>query len=149
MRRPITSWLLILTLIFLAYGGFLGAYGFISDPTGSSMDMDSALPLLPIPDYTLPGIFILLAFFIFPLLLIYGLFTRQEWKSFQELAKWSNHHWAWVGSVILGIGLGIWLLVQAALIGFTAPIQRITALLDLSILITALMPSTRTFYMYG
>jgi hypothetical protein len=149
MKRPITSWLLILTLIVLALGGFAGAYGFLSDPTGSSMGMASALPLLPVPDYTLPGIFLLLAFSIYPLLLIYGLSTRKEWKAIQGLAKWSNRHWAWAGSLLLGIVLGIWLLAQAALIGFKAPIQWFTAFLDLSILITTLMPSTCIFYTYG
>jgi pimeloyl-ACP methyl ester carboxylesterase len=40
----------------------------------------------------------------------------------ETLSGWSRHHWAWTGTLGLGVTLGIWLLVQGLLIGFKWPI---------------------------
>ena len=146
MGRPVSVWLLVVTLIVLALGGLSGAYGFLSDPSGTSMGMSQELERLPVPDFTLPGIFLLVVMFIFPLVLVYGLLVRRRWKSLDPLVVWSNEHWAWVGSLVLGLGLALWLAIQAFFIGFSAPIQWFTAFLSLSILITTLVAPTRKYY---
>lgn len=145
MRRPVTVWLLIVALLVLALGGLAGAYGFLSDPTGSGMGMADQLDRLPVPDYTLPGIFLLLAMFLFPVVLVYGLLARPRWQWLDPLVVWSHAHWAWAGSLILGLGLALWLAIQAILIGFSAPIQWFTAFLDLSIMVTTLAAPTRRY----
>ena len=146
MRYPVSVWLLVATLIVLALGGLAGAYGFLSDPSGSGMGMSDQLERLPVPDYTLPGIFLLVVMCIFPLLLVYGLLFRPRWRSLDPLVVWSNEHWAWVGSLVLGLGLALWLAIQALYIGFSAPIQWFTAFLCLSILVTTLVAPTRKYY---
>ena len=146
MRRPVSIWLLVATLVVLALGGLAGAYGFLSDPSGLGMGMADQLERLPVPDYTLPGIFLLLVMCIFPLVLVYGLLVRPRWKLLDPLVVWSNEHWAWVGSLVLGLGLALWLAIQAFFIGFSAPIQWFTAFLGLSILVTTLVSPTREYY---
>ena len=146
MRRPISVWLLIVTLFVLALGGLSGAYGFLSDPTGEGMGMAGQLEQLPVRDYTLPGLFLLLAMCFIPLVLIYGLITRRRWQFLEPLQDWSKSHWAWAGSLGLGLGLALWLAIQAMYIGFSAPIQWFTAFLDASILVTTLVAPTRRYY---
>ena len=146
MRRPVSIWLLVAALVVLALGGLAGAYGFLSDPLGSGMGMADQLERLPVPDYTLPGIFLLVVMCIFPLVLVYGLLVRPRWKSLDPLVVWSNEHWAWVGSLVLALGLALWLAIQAFFIGFSAPIQWFTAFLGLSILVTTLVSPTREYY---
>lgn len=143
MKHPPTFWLLIVVLSVLALGGLAGAYGFLSDPSGAGMGMAEILPRLPVPDYTLPGLFLLLAMCLYPLLLAYGLLARPRWAWADPLVRWSGAHWTWVGTLALGLGLALWLALQAALIGFAAPIQWFTALLNLALLALTLSPSVR------
>jgi hypothetical protein len=149
MRHPVSVWLLVVTLIVLALGGLAGAFGFLSDPSGTGMGMSVQLERLPVPDYTLPGIFLLVVMCIFPLLLVYGLLVRSRWKLLDPVVVWSNQHWAWVGSLVLGLGVALWLAIQALYIGFSAPIQWFTAFLGLSILVTTLVTPTRKHYRWA
>lgn len=146
MHRPASVWYLIVILIMLALGGLAGAYGFLSDPSGVGMGMAEQLDRLPVSDLTLPGIFLFVAMFLFPLLLVYGLLARPEWRAATPLEAWARAHWAWVGSLLLGAGLALWLTVQASYIGFSAPIQWFTAFLDASILVGTLAAPTRRHF---
>lgn len=78
MHRPASVWYLAVSLIVLALGGLAGAYGFLSDPSG--VGMADQLDRLPILDFTLSGIFLFVAMFLFPLFLVYGLLARPEWR---------------------------------------------------------------------
>ena len=146
MRRPASVWYLAVVLIVLALGGLAGAYGFLSDPSGVGMGMADQLDRLPIPDFTLPGIFLFVAMFLFPLFLVYGLLARPEWRMAATLEAWAKAHWAWVGSLLLGTGLALWLIIQAFYIGFSWPIQWFTAFLDASILVSTLVAPTRDYF---
>jgi hypothetical protein len=146
MRRPASVWYLIVILIVLALGGLAGAYGFLSDPSGVGMGMAEQLERLPVSDFTIPGIFLFVAMFLFPLLLVYGLLARPEWRAAATLEAWARADWAWVGSLLLGAGLALWLIIQASYIGFSAPIQWFTAFLDVSILVGTLAAPTRRHF---
>lgn len=146
MKRPLNLWLLVLVLSILSLSGLVGALGFLSDPSGVRMGMSAELTRLPVPDYTLPGLFLLLGMGVLPLLLLYGLIAQPEWATLQKLTPWSGTHWAWGGTLLLGLMLALWLAVQAVLIGFSAPVQWFTAGLAALLLLTTLAPSTRAFY---
>lgn len=143
MPRPLSLWLLIAALVVLTLGGFAGAAGFLADPTGQLMGMDEVLRQLPVPSYTLPGLFLLVIMGLYPLLLVYGLLARPRWAWADPLVRWSGAHWSWAGTLALGLGLALWLALQAAWIGFAAPVQWFTALLDLALLSLTLSPSLR------
>lgn len=143
MRPPPALWLLVLVLGVLALGGLAGAVGFLSDPSGQAMGMAEILPSLPVPDYTLPGLFLLAAMCLYPLLLVYALLARPRWAWAEALTRWSRAHWSWAGTLALGLGLALWLALQAVWIGFAAPVQWFTALLDLALLALTLSPSLR------
>lgn len=146
MERPFAVWLLVLVLVVLALGGLSGAWGFLSDPSGVVMGMDSVLDKLPVSDYTLPGILLLLLMFITPLVIVYGLLRKPAWTWTAPIVGWSGAHWSWAGSLILGLGLALWLAIQAVLIGFTSPNQWFTATLDAAILLLTLVPAVRRYY---
>jgi hypothetical protein len=69
MKRPVALWLLVLSLVFLALGGMYGGIAMLTDPSGNSLQMAEILPLLPVPDYTLPGLFLLFVMGVAPLFL--------------------------------------------------------------------------------
>jgi hypothetical protein len=146
MQRPITLWFLIFFLAFLGLGGFYGGIAMLTDPTGGSLQMADVLPLLPVPDYVLPGLFLLVVMGITPFFLIYALITRPGWIWAQALSHLTGHHWAWLGTLVVGIGLIVWLSIQGVLIGFKWPIQYITGCDGLLIILSVLTPKIRKYY---
>ncbi len=146
MQRPLTLWPLLFLLLFLGLGGLYGGIAMLTDPTGSSLQLTEVLPLLPVTDYTLPGLFLLIVMGLAPLVLTYGLLDRPNWSWAETLSRWSGHHWAWTGTLGLGVTLAIWLIVQGLLIGFKWPIQYITAVNGFLIVLLVLVSGVRRFY---
>jgi hypothetical protein len=146
MKRPAILWLLVFLLVFLAIGGFYGGVFMLIDPSGELLQMDEVLTLLPVPDYTLPGLFLIIVMGIFPLMLCFGLIWMPDCKWGKRLADWSGHSWAWTGSVAVGLILVIWLIIQSFLIGFQWPIQYVTLVNGILIVLVAFIPGLRKFY---
>ncbi|MFC1653062.1 hypothetical protein ACFL3F_05015 [Planctomycetota bacterium] len=146
MHRPLALWPLLFLLLFLALGGLYGGIAMLTDPTGGSLQLTEVLPLLPVADFILPGVFLLVMMGLVPLLLIYGLLACPKWDWSLALPYLGKYHWSWIGTVGLAVVLGIWLLVQGALIGFKWPIQYVTAINGILIVLLALVPNVRKRY---
>jgi hypothetical protein len=146
MKRTPTIWLLVFALLFLAFGGFYGGIAMLLDPSGRSLEMEAVLPLLPVADYTLPGLFLLLVMGVGSLFLVYGLLEQPHWRWVETISRWSGYHWAWTGTLALGLVLCLWLILQGLLIGFQWPIQYVTAVNGLLIIFLALLPGVRRTY---
>ena len=145
-KRPVALWCLVVLLVFLAAGGLYGGVAMLLDPSGASLQMTEVLASLPVPDYTLPGLFLLFVMGVAPLALTYGLLARPAWRWAQPLSRAGRHHWAWTGTLALGAVLAVWLLVQGFMIGFRWPIQFVTAAVGLGIVVMALVPGVRRRY---
>ncbi len=146
MKQPLTLWILLLWLVFLAFGGLYGGIAMLLDPSGASMGVDVLLPHLPVPDFVLPGLFLFFVMGLAPLVLTFGLFARPNWPWAEALSRWSGHYWAWTGTLALGVVLLLWLAVQAVMIGFSAAIQYVMVVNGLALLGFALWPSVRNAY---
>ncbi len=146
MKRPIALWILIFWLVFLAFGGLYGGIAMLLDPSGGSLQMTEVLSLLPVSNYVLPGLFLLFIMGLLPLFLIYGLLARPNWAWLESFFRQIEYHWAWIGTVILGVVLAIWLIIEGVMIGFKWAIQYVTAVNGLFILFFVFFPSVRKFY---
>jgi hypothetical protein len=146
MKRPFTLWILVFWLLLLALGGLYGGIAMLLDPTGGILQMQSVLPYLLVPNYILPGLFLLFVMGLFPLVLVYALIARPHWTRLDALVAQFKHDWAWTATVGLALLLMGWLVVQAILMGFTWAIQYITAFTGLCILIFALVPPVERYY---
>ena len=146
MKRPFALWILIFWLVFLAFGGLYGGIAMLLDPSGGSLQMTEVLSLLPVSNYVLPGLFLLFIMGLLPLFLIYGLLARPNWAWLESFFRQIEYHWAWIGTVILGVVLAIWLIVEGVMIGFKWAIQYVTAVNGLSILFFVFFPSVKKFY---
>jgi hypothetical protein len=146
MNRPFTLWLLVIVLISLSMGGFSGAIPMLMDPaSGGYLDFAHLLPLLPVSNFILPGLFLLIYMSLLPLLLIYGLIAKPSWAFLDRLLNWRGHHWAWTATFLFSIGVGLWLAIEGLLVGWW-PITTITAVQGGLILLITLIPNLRTFY---
>ncbi|MEW6027967.1 MAG: hypothetical protein ACOYZ8_15410 [Chloroflexota bacterium] len=144
MRKPIALWLLVALLIFLAVGGLYGGILMLTDPSGKSLQMDSVLPQLLVPNYVLPGLFLLFVMGLTPLFLTFSLLARPNWPRLQSLSP--RRYWAWTATLALGVLLILWLTLQAFLIGFQWPIQYVTAANGLLIVLLALIPQVKKHF---
>ena len=146
MKRPLMLLPLIFVLVFLSLGGFSGAIPMLADPvSGGYLQFEELLPLLPVSNFILPGLFLLSFMGIYPLLLVYGLIARPTWPWVDKLFGWSKHYWAWTGCIILAVVIAIWLGYEGWLVGWW-PITFFTAALGALILLIAIIPGVRNYY---
>jgi hypothetical protein len=103
------------------------------------------LPDLPVSNFVLPGLFLLIVMGIFPLLLAYGLIAKPTWSWVDRLFQWSQYHWAWTGCLILVGITAVWLAYEGWLVGWW-PITYATAVIGGVILLIIFFPSMRKFY---
>lgn len=143
IERPISLWLLCLTLAILSFGGLVGAWMFFSHPDGKGIGMVATLASLPVASFVLPGVFLLTVMCVLPALLIFGLLARPGWAWMERMSDSSGMHWSWVASLALCVVIAGWLGLQTVYIGFEAPAQYFTAVLGAGILTFSLVPSTR------
>jgi hypothetical protein len=146
MKRLFMLWPLVLALLFLSLGGFSGGIPMLTDPAnGGYLEFADLLPLLPVPDLILPGLFLLIVMGLFPLLLAYALIARPDWNWADRLFQWGKHYWAWIGTIILVGIIAVWLAYEGWLLGWW-PITYATAVIGFFILLFAMMPGVRKFY---
>ena len=146
MKRPFMLWPLVFVLLLLSMGGLSGGIPMLADPAnGGYLQFGEMLPILPVSNFILPGLFLLIIMGIFPLFLAYALIARPTWRWLEPLFQGSKHHWAWTGTLTLVVIIAVWLAYEAWLIGWF-PITTITLVLGLLILLFAMLPGVRKFY---
>src|SRR4051794_23526176 len=122
--RPASLVFLMGCLVFLIAGGWAGGLNFILDPSGASFGMDPAvIQKLFVPDYRLPGIFLLVMFGLAPLPVLAALWTRPDWNQLKTFSRRFHEHWSWLLALALSLILIGWLAFEVALMGSIAPIQ--------------------------
>lgn len=136
--RPITVYLLMAALLFQGLSGVAGGFGLIRDPSGRSLQIPlNWLEGSPFTDYLIPGWILLVVLGILPLIVFYGLWRRQ--------------YWGWLGALVVGLALIIWIVVEILIIGYQPqpPLQLIYGSLGVIILVLALLPGVRRYYPTG
>jgi hypothetical protein len=134
-KKPISVIVLMVSVFFQALSGLGGGAFLIADPTGETLNLPlSFLSNSPFPDYFLPGIILFSVLGVYPLTVTAGL--------------WKRKYWGWLGSILLGIALLIWIFVEIIMIGYQSepPLQLIYGILGIVILFLALLPSTKNFF---
>jgi len=145
-KRPVMVWPLVIVLVLLSMGGFSGAIPMLADPvSGGYLQFEELLPLLPVPNLILPGLFLLFVMGLFPLLLAYSLVARPNWGWMDKAFSWSKHYWAWAACLVLVAIIAIWLVYEGSLVGWF-PITYLTGLLGGLILLIAILPSVRKYF---
>ncbi len=109
MRTPYSVFGLIGLNLVLAGLALYGGLMLLLDPSGTSLGLDSALPLIPyVQDFMPFSLWLIIVFAAFPAVLSYALL--KDWK------------WAAIGSLTLGALEIVWIATQVVLLyelGFT------------------------------
>ncbi len=132
--RPANVYILFLLLAFQGLSAIYGGVNLIMDTTGESLNMPvSYLDGSPFSDYFIPGLILLTILGIYPLLVLYN--------------GWKRDRTAWFGSLIVGYGLVIWILVEILMIGYQSkpPLQIIYGSLGILILFFSYLPYVKKY----
>ena len=127
-RRP-SAYLLMASLLFQGFSGLVGGAALTLDRTGSIMQLPlDWLQGSLFSDYRLPGVILFTVLGIFPLVALWG--------------SWSRRPWSGAVSLIVGLALVIFIGVEISIIGYhpRPPLQVIYGLLGLAIVGLALRP---------
>jgi hypothetical protein len=145
MKKPFETWILLLLLLLLAINAFYGGISMMLAPDGSMLGMQpSWLDKSPFNNYLVPGILLLLMNGIFPLLALFGLFTKNRIR-FGWLNIYKDKYWGWTFSLYTGIICIVWIIVQQLLTAYFI-LQPIIAGVGLFIVVFTLMPRIQKYY---
>ncbi|MHA7965480.1 hypothetical protein ACX93W_15210 [Paenibacillus sp. CAU 1782] len=141
------SWPLIALQLFLGTGAIVGGVALILDPDGGLLSMPlSLIQHSPFSSYLIPGIILLLALGVGPLLIASSLITRWSWRLGEHLNLFKDRHWSWTFSLYTGFALIIWISTQVYFMQDVYAIHAIYMLLGLLIQMVTLLPGVQRVY---
>lgn len=130
-RRPAAVRTLLVLLLFQGLSGIAGGVALVARPSGGVLKMPvSTLRGSPFHDFLIPGLILLLALGISPLVTLAGL--------------WAWHAWAWYLSFAMGCGLVIFEIVEVAVVGFSL-LQVVYGAVGVAIAAVTLLPTVRRY----
>ena len=134
MKPPLSVYLLGAALLLQGISGLAGGIGLVGDPTGRSLGIPLEwLSGSPFDSYLIPGVVLLVALGVFPLVVTYGV--------------WNRRPWSWSAALLVGLMLLVWIAVEILVIGYqpAPPLQLVYGLLGLLITILVLLPGLRRY----
>jgi hypothetical protein len=129
-NKSVTTKVLIVLLVLLGLGGIGGGIPMLLDPSGASMGLPAGLlDQLPINNFILPGLFLIVVMGLIPFVIAFGL--------------WKQERWAWLGTLAQGGMLILWICFQLILWGKPIAIQYIYLIWGIALLVLGWLPQTR------
>ncbi len=145
--RPAALYGLIGVLLFVSLGAFYGGYSLVSDPSGSQMGIRLEwLWRTGFSDYFVPGLILLIVLGVLPLIAVFLLWFKPEWRLMYGLENLFHIHWVW--GLAFGIGLAqmVWIAYQVATMSLLFWLQPTMFAVGLLIVGLCLLPSLRRYY---
>jgi hypothetical protein len=144
--RPLALYPLMLLIGVLSIAGLGGGWSLVADPTGEAMRADLAwLEGTPVGDFLLPGLFLFFVYGVFGVILIAGLWTKRSFGPLKALDRRTGHHWAWWGTIAIGVVLVAWIVYELFVIPDVIWLQPALAAMGLAIIVIAMLPSVRRY----
>ena len=138
---------LTVCLLFLAVNALFGGGSMLAAPNGSPLGLEQEwIAGTPFASYLIPGLILFALFGVGGLVCIYALWRRPQFNSLNRIAARTHEHWAWLITLLLGIGIIIWIIVQVVMIQRFHPLQVVIMLLGILILALDAAPTMRRYY---
>lgn len=145
-RRPAGVIGLIVLGVLLVVLGLPSGLAMITDPSGEGVGLPpDALDDLPVDDYLLVGIFLVVVYGILPMIIMYGLWSRPKWHWTNFLNRLTGEHWSWTGTLVLGLVQVLWIAFQSVYLGFGDVFQWIILLNGLGMVGLSMIPSVKMY----
>ena len=144
IQRPGALWMIITLLIILAVGGISGGVSMLLDPSGYTMGMPyHLLGKLPVENYVLPGLFLLLIFGLVPIAIAAVLAMRQSHSSWLNTVAEGRTIWGM--GIALSIALILWIAIQVYFMGYSHIFQLAFGLIGVALLVLFTLKPIRSF----
>jgi hypothetical protein len=144
-RRPASALWVFALLLILGIGALGGGIAMITGVGGESMLPDAYLEDLPLIDnWVVPGLILAIGFGLGSLLTAYGVWRRPQWARAQRLVAFTRHHWAWLATLLLGVGQVAWITIEVVSIPFSF-LMPTFGLVGLALSLLPLTPSFRHY----
>jgi hypothetical protein len=145
--KPMAVTLLYILQAFLGLGAIGGGLALLADPSGEMMGMPSSvLERSPFSNFVIPGILLLVVFGLLPLLVIYALMKRPQWKWVDMLNPFKELHSSWALSLYIGFGQIIWIMVQTYMMNAVSVVHVLYMSLGLLIQMVTLLPAVQKYF---
>lgn len=147
-RRPLLPLLIVsVCLLFLGINGLIGGIVMLRDPNGEPFGLSvSVLQTTPFANFLVPGIVLLGVWGVGSLLVLSGLWLRWRVPLLDGLIRLTHEDWPWEFTIVLGVALMIWLIVQVVTIPGVAPIQVVLFVMAALMIVVPLLPQMRQYY---
>lgn len=147
-KRPAAVIMLYILQAFLGIGAVGGGLMLLADPSGDTIGMPATvLERSPFDNFLVPGILLLVIFGIFPLLVLYGLVKKPDWRWAAPLNPFKALHSAWALSLYIGFGQIIWIMVQTYMMNAVSVIHVLYTCVGLLIQAVTLLPAVQSYFM--
>ncbi len=131
-------------LLVLGLGALGGGMAMIIGIGGESFLPDEYLDDLPLVDsWLVPGLILLVGFGVGSLVALYGVMRRPQWNWLGWLQRATGHHWAWIATILIGLGHLIWIGIELATIPFS-PLMPTFGLVGLALAVLPLTSPMRS-----
>ena len=148
MKRPATSYLLIFLVLIQIISAVPAGWMLIADPSGTNLGLPvEMLQYSPFPDFLIPGLFLFIVLGIFPIVIVYGLIKKTEFKLANKINLYQKYHWSWTFSYYLGLLLILWINMELLFIKDYSFLQVIFSMLGVIIIVITHLPVTKRYYL--
>ncbi|MDD4967867.1 MAG: hypothetical protein PHT07_00400 [Paludibacter sp.] len=139
---------LIFMLGFLGVGAFGGGGVFILSPSGDMMGgmSISAIENSPFTSFLIPGIILFTVLGVMPLVLVYALLKKPNWRLPEYFNFFNDMHWSWTFSIYVGFALIIWIQTEMIAMKMVHWSHSLYMGIALVILFVTMLPQVRMQY---
>lgn len=139
-RRPRVVTVQAVLLAFVAVSAIGGGLEMLLFPQGNPFVKAEWLDSVPVDDWIVPGLILGLGFGLGSALVLWGVLRRRGVGWLDRLATPTGHHWSWLGSMLLGAGLVLWILLEVALIPERSVVEAIYLVVGVALVLLPFAP---------
>ncbi len=145
-RRPLSATISIALEYVSSIFGIGSGLLLMAEPSGAGLGFPSDFAhKIPTGNFFLVGVWLFVAFGIFPALFAWGLTTRRPWGFAERVVRRTGMHWAWAGALVICILELIFIGYETTLIGVFG-VTTNWAIIQVVMIIILLLPPTRKYF---
>ena len=145
-RRPAAVTALIVVQVFLALGALAGGAALVASPRGGIIKLPlSDLRGSPFGDFLIPGLVLFVVLGVGPLVVALALLRRPRSAALAAANPFRGRYWGWTASGVIGVGLVVWIAVEALIVPYSF-LQPFYGAVGVAIIVLTLMPGARAYY---
>jgi hypothetical protein len=145
---PPSARVMIGVLLFLGITAFVAGiamvFGLGNESTMLPNELLDELPL--IDSWVLPGIVLMAGFGLGSLFVGWGAIRRPDWAWAYPVERSVKEHWAWIGTILLGLGMMTWIGLQFAFLPEYSWLMFFYGVIGLALVGLPFHPSVRRHY---